>query len=107
MRIFSRVWRFLSRASCLVGWPRRGLDAGIVLAGTPLAGTPLAGSPPAPAEGQRALDMLLADGAAAPFQALAARGIQVTARIDRPLEGGLAFCAVVRVAPAPRLPEVR
>ena len=102
MRIFSRVWRFLSRASCLVGWPRRGLDGGIVLAGSPLAGTP-----PAPAEGQRALDALLADGAAAPFQALAARGIQVTARIDRPLEGGLAFCAVVRVAPVRRLPEVR
>ncbi len=97
MRIFSRVWRFLSRASCLVGWPRRGLGAGTALAGTP----------PAPAEGQRALDALLADGAAAPFQALAARGIQVTARIDRPLEGGLAFCAVVRVAPAPRLPEIR
>lgn len=102
MRIFSRVWRFLSRASCLVGWPRRGLGGGTLLAGTPLAGIP-----PAPAEGQRALDVLLADGAAAPFQALAARGIQVTARIDRPLDGGLAFCAVVRVAPAPRLPEVR
>lgn len=95
MGALGRLWRFLARASCVVGWPRRRLDARLELAGVI----------PAPAEDEPALDALLAGGAAAPFAALAARGITLAARIDRPEGGRLAFCAVLCARPRLRFPE--
>lgn len=75
--------RWWPRVAAVVRWPRRP----IVLPAAPTA--TLAGPPdPALAEALRA-------GAAAPLAALAARGIAVTARIDRGQGNARRFAAVL------------
>lgn len=93
MQWASRFWKFLRRASCLVGWPRRKLPS---TAGCTMV---LAGPPIAPIEGTMPLQAQLGRGAAAPLERLAARGMVIAARIDRPGANGMEFCAVLRLMP--------
>jgi hypothetical protein len=80
--------RWWPRVAAQVGWPRRRLDAAATLAGAPDA----------------ALVAALHAGAAAPLQALAARGIAVSARIDARRGEDRRFAAVLAIAPPPRRP---
>jgi hypothetical protein len=93
IQLMARFWKFLRRASCLVGWPRRRLPSA---AGCTMV---LTGPPMPPVEGVTALEAQLRQGAAAPLERLAARGVVIAARIDRPGPDGPEFCALLHLVP--------